>query len=71
MKTWLRFGLVLVLLRLSVKVKVRQLVVMVRVRVRSWIIQYAFESPHKDRNARMCVSVCVCKKETNAGVTVM
>lgn len=30
-----------------------------KVRVRSWLMYFLYESPHKDRNVRLCVCVCV------------
>lgn len=33
---------------------------MVRVRVKSWVMNYAYESSHKDRNRRMCVECHRC-----------
>ena len=36
---------------------------MVRVRVTGWAIHYSCESPHKDRNTRVCVCMAVCLKK--------
>lgn len=38
---------------------------MFRVRVGSWVIYCVSESPHKDRRARVCVSVCVHRMSNN------
>lgn len=41
-----------------VRLSVRELAELVRVRVRSWVMCYACERPHKDRNVCLCVCVC-------------
>lgn len=46
--------------KLHFNFRVKELFEMDRVRIRGWVISNAYESPHKDRNRRICVYACVC-----------
>lgn len=46
------------MVRAIITVRVSWLVGIVRMRVRGWGMHYVNEGPYKDRNTRMCVSMC-------------